>query len=145
MRQLPLGVRLPDRAVFASYLTARNLEAVEHLQRVARGERAGATWICGPAGSGKTHLLQASCVAASDARRAGYLPLIELAPLGIAALDGWPQLDCVALDDLDAIAGRADWERAIFSLYRELDERGGSLLAASRQPPALLPWSVPDL
>ena len=39
MRQLPLGIRLADRAVFASFLPARNREAVEHVQRLARGER----------------------------------------------------------------------------------------------------------
>ena len=61
MRQLPLGVRLPDRAVFASFLVARNREALEHVRRVAGGEIAGATWICGPASAGKTHLLQATC------------------------------------------------------------------------------------
>ncbi|MGH8286827.1 MAG: DnaA regulatory inactivator Hda [Steroidobacteraceae bacterium] len=145
MRQLPLGVRLPDRAVFASFLSARNAEAVEHLQRLARGDRGGAAWVCGPPGSGKTHLLQASCVAASESRRAGYLPMRELASLGVAALEGWPQLDCVALDDLDAIAGQSEWERAIFSLYRELEERGGRFIAASVAPPGLSPWTVPDL
>src|SRR5688572_28269583 len=125
MHQLPLGVRLPDRATFASFLNARNRQAVEQLQHLARGERPGTTWICGPAGSGKSHLLQATCVRASDTLRAGYLPVRELVALGADALEGWPQLDCVALDDLDAIAGRADWERAVFNVYRELEERGG--------------------
>jgi DnaA-homolog protein len=145
MRQLPLGVRLADRAVFASYLPGRNGEAVQHLQRVARGEATGATWLCGPAGSGKTHLLQATCVSASETSSAGYLPMRELAALGSAALEGWPHLDCIALDDLEAIAGHAARERAIFTLYRELDERGGRLIAASVEPPALLPWDLPDL
>jgi DnaA-homolog protein len=145
MRQLPLGVRLPDRAVFATFLSARNGEAVQHLERVARGERPGATWVCGAPGSGKSHLLQAVCVSASETRRAGYLPLRELASLGAAYLEGWPQLDCVALDDVDAIAGQAEWERAIFNLYRELEDRGGSLVGGSVAPPALLPWIIPDV
>ena len=59
MRQLPLGVRLPDRAVFASFLTARNAEVVAELRRLASGGH-GAAWISGPPGSGKSHLLQAT-------------------------------------------------------------------------------------
>ena len=145
MQQLPLGVRLPDRAVFASFLTARNGEAVEHLQRIARGEPGGAVWLCGPPGSGKSHLLQATCVAASETQRAGYLPLRELAPLGAGALEGWRELACLALDDLDAVAGQPAWERAIFSLYREIEERGGRFVAAAGTPPALLPWAIADL
>ena len=33
MRQIPLGVRLADRAVFGSFLPAHNTEALEHLLR----------------------------------------------------------------------------------------------------------------
>src|SRR6185437_13054619 len=145
MQQLPLGVRLADRAVFASFLPARNSEALEHARRVAAGETAGATWICGPASAGKTHLLQAICSQVTDSRRAGYFPLAELASLGIGVLDGLPQLQCVCLDDLEAVAGRADWERAVFGLLRELEECGGTLVMAARPPPALLAWALPDL
>jgi DnaA family protein len=145
MRQLPLGIRIPDRAVFASFLAGRNVEAVEHLQRLASGTGGGAVWICGPNGSGKTHLLQAACVRASESMRAGYFPLRELAPLGIEALEGLPQLACVCLDDLDAVAGRPEWERALFGLHREIEEQGGRLLASARMPPMLVQWSLPDL
>ena len=47
MQQLPLGVRLPDRAVFASFLAARNGQAVEHARQVANAEVAGTTWLPG--------------------------------------------------------------------------------------------------
>ena len=145
MRQIPLGVRLPDRAVFASFLPARNSEAVSHAHRVASGEIAGLTWLAGPAGAGKTHLLQAICAAASERMRAGYLPLAELAPLGVGVLEGMPQLECLCVDDIDQVAGRADWERAIFALLRELEEGDGRLIAAAQAPPALVSWALPDL
>src|SRR5438132_779415 len=73
MRQIPLSVRLPDRAVFASFLPARNAEALEHARRLASAEGSGLTWLAGPGGSGKTHLLQAICAAASERMRAGFL------------------------------------------------------------------------
>ncbi|MGH8289099.1 MAG: DnaA regulatory inactivator Hda [Steroidobacteraceae bacterium] len=145
MEQLPLGVRLPDRAVFASFLTARNREALEHAQRVARSEATGATWFCGPASAGKTHLLQAICSQAGQSRRAGYFPLAELARLGVGVLEGLRQLQCVCLDDLEAVAGRLEWEKTIFGLMRELEDCGGSLVLAARPPPALLGWALPDL
>ncbi|MGH8326714.1 MAG: DnaA regulatory inactivator Hda, partial [Steroidobacteraceae bacterium] len=83
MRQLALGIRLPDRAVFASFLPARNREALEHTRRIAGAEVSGTTWICGPPSAGKTHLLQAVCAQSAEARRAGYFPLAELASVGV--------------------------------------------------------------
>jgi DnaA family protein len=145
MRQLPLGLRLPDRAVFASFLPARNAEAVAHAQRVADAQLAGFTWLCGPGGAGKTHLLQAICAAASERSRTGYLPLAQLAPLGVGVLEGLPQLDCLCFDDLDQVAGLLEWERAIFGVLREIEDAGGRLIAAAQAPPALLRWALPDL
>ncbi|GAC1455234.1 MAG: DnaA inactivator Hda [Steroidobacteraceae bacterium] len=144
MRQIPLGLRLPDRAVFSTFLPARNSQALEHAQRVARGEYAGITWLCGPPGAGKTHLLQAVCAAASERLRAGYVPLAELAPLGVGVLEGL-NLDCLCLDDVDAVAGDAGWERAIFALLQEAEEGGGRLLLTAQAPPALVPWALRDL
>ena len=145
MRQLPLGVRLADRAVFASFLSGPNSQAVEQVREIALGASGGVAWLCGPSGAGKTHLLQAVCVQAGESRRAGYFPLHELLPLGIGVLEGLPQIECLCLDDVHAVSGRLEWERALFQLYREIDERGGRLIAAASSPPALLPWALPDL
>jgi DnaA-homolog protein len=145
MRQLPLGVRLPDRALFASFLPGHNAQALEHLQRIARGEGVGLTWLCGPPGSGKTHLLQAACSAAGEHGRAGYVPLAQMASLGIGVLDGLTQLQLLALDDFEAVAGEREWELRIFGLLRELEESGGRLIVAAGSPPALIKWALPDL
>jgi len=144
MRQLTLGVRIPDRAVFASFFAGANVQAVAHLQALARGA-SGTVWLCGPQGSGKTHLLQATCTLASEQLSSGYFPITQLAPLGPESLEGLTQLDCVCLDDLDAVVGDPDWERALFAVHRELDERGARLVATAREPPALLRWSLRDL
>jgi DnaA family protein len=145
VQQLPLGVRLPDRAVFASFLPARNQQAVEYAQRIARGAVTGGAWYCGPTGAGKTHLLQASCALAGEGSSAAYVPLSDLAYLGVGVLEGLTQLDCVCLDDLDRVAGVLEWERALFVLWREMEEREGRLVAAAQSPPALLQWKLPDL
>jgi DnaA family protein len=144
MRQIPLSLRLPDRAVFTTFLPARNAQALEHARRVASGAQPGLTWLCGPTGVGKTHLLQAVCATASERMRAGYVPLAELAPLGVGVLEGL-ELQCLCLDDIDAVAGNAAWERAIFALLHEAEEGGRALVLAARVPPALVPWALQDL
>ncbi len=145
MKQLPLGVRIPDRAVFESFLPARNVQVLEHAMRVASGEVGGTTWVCGPAGSGKTHLLQAICARASVDSPAGYFPLGELASFGAGVLDGLGSLECVCLDDIDSVAGGIEWERALFGLLREIQERDGRMIVAAKAPPALVSWTLPDL
>lgn len=145
MHQLPLGVRVPDRAVFATFFAGRNSQAMEHLTRLAGGEAAGTAWLCGPHGVGKTHLLQAVCVQASESMRAGYFPLARLGTLGVGVLEGLPQLDCLCLDDLDAVTGRAEWEHTLFGILREIEERGARLVVAGASPPALVKWSLADL
>jgi DnaA family protein len=145
MRQIPLGVRLQDRAVFASFFAGRNLQAAEHVRALASGAAGGVAWLAGPAGCGKTHLLQAACAAASLERRAGYFPLAELGPMGVGVLDGLLEIECLSLDDVHAVAGNIEWERALFGLFCALEERGGRLIAAAAAPPALLGWALPDL
>ncbi len=144
MHQLPLGVRLADRAVFESFLPAGNAEALAHARRIAAGE-AGLTWLCGPPSAGKTHLLQAICAAAGRSMRAGFVPFGDLAALGVGVLEGLPQLNCLCIDDLEAVVGRSDWERALFSVLREAGEGGAAVVMAARSPPALLKWALADL
>jgi DnaA-homolog protein len=145
VQQLPLGVRIPDRAVFATFLPARNAEVRAHLERLASGALAGTAWVCGPYGTGKSHLLQAACVAASETMRAGYFPLSQLHTLGPEVLEGAAQLDCLCLDDLDGVIGNLDWEHALFGIFREIDERGARLIVSAARPPSLMEWALPDL
>jgi DnaA-homolog protein len=145
MQQLPLGVRLPDRALFESFLPGRNTEALAHARSIAAGEARGVTWLSGPGGAGKTHLLQAICAAAGARARAGYVPLKQVAHLGAEVLDGLGQLACLCLDDLESVAGDLVWERRLFGLVHESEEAGGALVVAAHAPPALLHWALPDL
>lgn len=146
MKQLPLAMRLRERAVFDSFVAGANLQAVEQLRALARGASAGVYWLSGAQGVGKTHLLQATCAMARSAGAdTAYLPLSQLVALGPETLEGWHSSRVVALDDLAAIAGRRDWEQGLFRLYREAEERGAALLASAAAPPLLLNFSLPDL
>jgi len=144
-RQLPLGVRLRDRASFASFVAGANAEAVRYVTQLAAGEGPAIAWLHGPTGAGKTHLLQACCAHAAGHARAGYVPLTEFERGDPAALDGWHGLDLVCVDDLHLVAGRRPWDEALFRLYRDIEERGARLLVAASEPPAALGWSLPDI
>jgi DnaA family protein len=146
VKQLPLAMRLRERAVFDSFVAGANLAAVQQLQALARGAAAGVYWLSGPHGVGKTHLLQACCAEAlRSGAEAAYLPLSQLLTWGPETLEGWHGSRVVALDDVAAVAGSRDWEHALFRLYREIEERRAVLLLAAAPPPLLLQFSLPDL
>ena len=150
-KQLPLGIRLRDTSVFASYFPGRNRSVVDALHALS-ARRSGANdgptcvWVHGARSVGKTHLLQAMCARAhGDSQTAAYLPLAEVAQLGGEILSGYGQFSLVCLDDAETVAGNADWERALFRLHRELDEQRARLVLAAIAPPAALPFKLADL
>jgi DnaA-homolog protein len=150
-KQLPLGIRLRDTSVFASYFPGRNRSVVDALAALS-SRRAGANdgptcvWVHGTTSVGKTHLLQAMCASAhANGQSAAYLPLREVAQLGGEVLAGYGQFSLVCLDDAEAAAGNASWERALFRLHQELDEQGGRLVLSGAAPPAALPFKLADL
>jgi DnaA family protein len=146
LSQLTLPLRLRERAVFDSFVAGPNAVAVEQLQAMARGALTGVYWLSGPAGVGKSHLLQAVCaLARAGATEAAYLSLAQLEQFGPEALEGWQNARIVALDDVEQVVGDRDWEHRLFGLYRELEERGASLVAAAEQPPLRLRFTLPDL
>jgi DnaA family protein len=141
MKQLPLSVRLQDRAVFASFLPGMNAESVAAARALADGS-SPLLYLHGIAGAGRSHLLQAICAAVPGA---GYLPLFQLRELGEAVLDGVVGLPLVALDDLDAVAGLPEWERHLFRLYNECRASGVRLAVSAAVPARDLPLGLPDL
>ena len=152
--QLPLGIRLPDSSVFESYFAGRNQPVVDALLSLQATEMPAPAatraptciWIHGAHGTGKTHLLQAVCTRASrEGRSAAYLPLPEVISLGEEVLAGFGELAVVCLDDVQVLAGRESWERALFRLHQELQERDGRLLVSGATPPAALPFKLRDL
>lgn len=145
-RQLLLGVRLRESSVFASFLPAGNRGVVEALRALAPGEPPVCVYLHGAGGGGKSHLLQAVCAeAAARCRAAAYLPLRELSRMGPELLSGWGDLDFVCLDDIETVAADPLWNRALFTLHQQLEERRGRLLVASESPPTALQWPLRDL
>lgn len=145
MQQLPLGVRLRERASFETFVAGDNVQLVTRLRALATAG-AGRVWISGSTGTGRTHLLQAVlALAASAGRRVAYLPLAQVPTIDAALLDGFGDFDLVCLDDLERAVGNLALERALFSLTRRFEEEGRALLVTADQPPATLCWTLPDI
>ena len=142
MRQLPLGIRLQDRAVFASFLPGGNGLALAAAGQLAAGSGDPMLYLHGAPGTGRSHLLQAICAAAPGS---AYLPLEQLREYGPEVLDGVAGLTVVALDDLDAVAGNAQWELRLFGLYNDCIASGARLVVTAQVPALHLAVDLPDL
>lgn len=144
--QLALGVRLRDGSVFASYFAGRNQPVKEALLALRGGEPPICVYLHGPTGAGKTHLLQALCArAGSGGESTAYVPLAEMLAMGTEVLAGCGEFACVCIDDIELMAGRRDWELALFGLHQQLDERRGRLVVAGTLPPASAGITLADL
>lgn len=144
--QLPLGVQLRDDASFAGFEAGPNTELVVSLQRIAAGEQGGLLYLHGPAGSGKTHLLQALCREAGAAgRRAGYLPLSDFGPDEAVVLEGMGNLPLLCLDDIDRVAEQNDWALLLMRLCEQARAQDLTLLLAAPVAPNALQAALPDL
>jgi DnaA family protein len=144
-QQLHLPIELIREPILAEYLPGPNGEAVAAIRAVAAGQGEPFLFLFGPPETGKTHLLQAACLASARVRRqAHYIPLGR-AGIEPDILDDLERLDLVALDDVHQIAGDARWERALFDLFNRLRERGRSLITSAAAAPDDLALGLPDL
>ena len=146
MGQLPLPLKLDRFASFETFVADSNETLVRHLEALARGERSDIVWICGAKGRGKSHLLQATCRAAGRAgTRAMYLPLDteeELDPDCLLDLDS---IGLLALDQVDAVAGRPEWEARLFAVLDGMQSSGRPLLLAANRTPSAAEFKLADL
>ena len=141
MQQLPLGVRLAESARFGSFVGGPNREALELL---AGRSPPRLLWLWGRSGTGKTHLLQASCAAVgAGGGAAAYVDLETVGTPGL--LEGFEALDLVCLDSLERVSDDAAWNAAIFRLHTLMQDGAGRLYVASTGPPAALRFRLPDL
>jgi DnaA family protein len=144
MGQIPLSLSLDRHASFANFIAGGNPEALEHVRAIASGGRPEPVWLWGTAGCGRTHLLAAACRGASDAGyRAMYLDVATVPSADM--LHGLDDVDCLALDNVELAAGRADAEAALFGVLDARLSGQGNLVMASDRPPRECAFLLPDL
>lgn len=142
--QLTLSVTLRDEATFDNYVTD-NQALVYDLRAMAAGAGEQSLFLFGPEGTGKTHLLEATCVAAyAKSRQAHFLPLGK-ATLAPACLEDLEHADLVCIDDVHIVLQDRDWEEALFHFYNRAKATGCRMVFSSRSPLNSLSFTLPDL
>jgi len=148
--QLPLALRYPPDQRLETFVRAPagavgQLRALAGVAANAAAPR-DASYLAGPAGVGKTHLLLGTCAAAEAAgRRAAYLPLLAAAGRLRDALVALEGNDLIALDGLETIAGHREDEIALFDAHNRARAAGVALVYAARDIPEAIGLTLPDL
>lgn len=127
MSQLLLNIAPEWKPELDNYVAGRNVELLATLHQALAGEsKERCFYLWGAAGSGKTHLLQATV---AWARAAGQSAICLCAAVPEA-------MPVVAVDDADRLddAGQI----ALFELYNRMRENGGMLLVSGAAAPAQL-------
>lgn len=134
LKQLPLGLQLRESSSFEYFLIGNaNHAAVEavYASAVATGPRR--LWLWGPAGVGKTHLLNAAChVAASQGEPVAYLPLSQWEDVSWELLQGLDELPLVCIDDFAYPQTMTNPPGDRWAVLGHLDRLGQRLIIASR-------------
>ncbi len=135
MSQIPLGIALEDLARFETFLPGANELTLAALREL---EFPGA-WLYGPAGSGKSHLLQAySAATGASYYSLGMLPSVQAISLTLNE-------KALVLDDVDKVLGQPDWEQELFSIYNQVQQSGGLILLSSATSPVESGFCLADL
>jgi DnaA family protein len=140
--QLPIVFSFPDKCQFGTFLdTGSNAAALHFLKEFPAGKQQFCL-LFGRRGAGKTHLLQALC---HESGKAALVSLADIGPATPDILDALEGAQLVVLDDLQLLAGRQEWEEALFRLFNELHAAGARLCVALDRPLDEISWYLPDL
>lgn len=103
-------------------------------------------YLSGATACGKSHLLQAVCHYATEAKqRAIYLPMRRVSEHGADVFGGLEAMDIICIDDADALAGQPTWEEALFNLINRIRSQRGRLLVAATDIPRAAGFKLADL
>jgi len=145
-QQLTLGFALRDDATLDNFFPGDNPALLVALHTFIEAPVDPYCFLHGPEQVGKTHLLTAVSHALTALNKSSILiSLADHAQLSPLMLEGFEDLDCVVIDDLEIIAGNREWEEGLFHLYNRLLASNTQLIIASRLPPSDIPIQLPDL
>ena len=132
MRQLVLDLSRPPAPTLENFAPGSNADAVAVLRAWLAGtldERC--VYLCGPSGSGKSHLLRALAQAVQDSGRS----VAQVEADDLALLESAVALpSVVAIDDVQRLS--AAGQSALFRLFHRLRDEDLRLLVAGDVPPA---------
>lgn len=143
--QLPLALRAPSDQRFESFIDAP-VGSIEHLRLLASAWQPDCVFVAGAPHTGKTHLCLAFAAAAAElGRRVAYVPLAAARGRVGEALEALDRYEVVAVDGVEAVAGDASDELALFDFHNRAKAARQNLLYTSRLAPDALPIDLADL
>jgi DnaA family protein len=145
LQQLTLNLQARDEATLENFYVGDNEELMCAL-KLLEHSREKLLYLWGGMGSGRTHLLLASCnkFSAQGVGTAIYIPLsdAEFTPESLRDLAGLPLL---CIDDLDQAVGNRAWEEALFDCCNERFNNNVATVIGASATPAALNFIMPDL
>lgn len=147
-KQLALGISLRDDATFANFYAPNNLQIIASLNALVQIQNPTESFIYlwGIPGSGRSHLLQASCHAFNQAQQStAYLPLRDNPHLTPQVLEDLEHMNLICIDDIEVVLGNLVWEEALLHFYNRVREQGTRLIISGNNLPTQLPGLLADL
>lgn len=126
---------------FEQFNAAGNEACIAQLEHQLQSSEHQIIFLSGLSGTGKTHLLQASCFQAQkNGLSSRYHSLSK--PLNLNQFD---QLEWLALDDLTYMEGQTEQEAALFHLFNRCQQQPTRILIASSKTVKQSQVVLPDL
>lgn len=136
IKQIVLPLTLDRQFSFDNFVSDQAELIVASLKALVLDEGEIQIGLWGGASSGKTHLLNAS---ADFARKNGMVMQIydalHLRHCSASEFDGYADCDVLAIDNLDAIVGHAQWEEFFYQVINRCREGAFRFLFASSDKP----------
>jgi DnaA-homolog protein len=145
-QQLPVTFEFKANQTFDDFYPGTNQEIISELKKtVARtGEQLIFLW--GEKGHGKSHLLQACCSEAFNQQSSSfYLDLSDYSSSDPELMTGLENFEIVCLDNIDELAHRENWERALFNFFNRHRDGNHKLIISASCPPNTIDFALTDL
>ena len=146
VKQLALQLQFPDNVTFDNFFVGDNQQLLSAIDALLSNDDQQPLYLWGDVHTGRSHLLQASCHRVTEqGNAAAFLPLKNLVELSPNIMQDMDQLALVCIDDIDAIAGHALWEEALFHFYNQALASGTRFMISAALPPKGIDFGLPDL
>lgn len=147
-QQFTLAIERPHEQRLENFVAGSNNELLTILEN-QQSAFAG-YWIFGDLSSGRSHLLRGCCLRAQDQSVSScYIGCADFSAdrQGLAAAfeHASQHGQVVAVDDVEVIAGHAQLEELLMTIYQRLLHEQGRLLIAHSHPAQAIEFVTPDL
>ena len=140
--QTTIPIDKGNSASFSNYHAQDNQQTLTLLQEFLKDEKLCAScYLWGERGTGKSHLLYASC---KQIPSSVYIPLLDL-QLEPDILTAIVNFRLICIDDIDSVACQSNWESHLLILLENIAKNGNLLVLTGNRPPVDLNFESNDL